>query len=75
MGESLTKKGFLEPQNALKRHDSLVREMICRGFNHKSPLDVAGVDLPVGKVDIKKSIRDLKKRCEDCRGRLNKGFI
>lgn len=64
--ESLTAKGFLEPQNALKRHDKLAKEMTKRGVNHKSPLDVAGVDLPKGKVDIKKSKQDLKARCKKC---------
>lgn len=67
---SLTVKGFLEPQNALKRHTKLVREMDRRGFNHKSPLNTDGVKLLQGEVDVSKSIRDLKKKCEECRRNL-----
>jgi len=65
--ESLTKKGFLEPQNALTRHNKLVREMLKRKIKHKSPLNVKKVDLPQGKVDVKKSKKDLIKRCKNCR--------
>lgn len=68
--ESLTDKGFLEPQNALKRHNSLVKEMKQRGFNHNSPLNTKGVKLPIGKVDIQKSINDLLERCDKCKERV-----
>ncbi len=61
----LTKSGYLEPQNFEKRHDELVREMELRGYNHKSPLEV-DIDVPIGTVDRKKSIRDLKVRCKKC---------
>jgi len=64
--ESLAKKGYLEPQNALKRHNKLVEEMKKRGYKHNSKLKISGIKLPKGKVDIKKSIRDLKKRCKFC---------
>ena len=63
---SLVAKGFLEPQNFLKRHDELVSEMLGRGFNHKSPLEIKGLELPIGKVDVNKSIKDLKERCKEC---------
>jgi len=64
---SLTKNGFLEPQNALKRHNRLVKEMLIRGWKHQSPLDTEGVKLPRGKVNIKKSIKDITQRCKNCR--------
>lgn len=67
--ESLTKKGFLEPQNLLKRHNRLTKEMLKRGMNHRSLLEIKGVKLPIGKVDVKKSIKDLNKRCRECRKR------
>lgn len=63
---SLTKRGFLEPQNFLKRHKELVTEMKKRGMNHNSKLDTKGINLPIGKVDVKKSIKDLKNRCSNC---------
>jgi len=65
--KSLAQRGFLEPQNALKRHNKLVKEMLTRGWKHQSPLDTEGVKLPRGKVDIKKSIKDIKQRCKECR--------
>lgn len=64
---SLTAKGFLEPQNFLSRHKSLVKEMRRRGFIHNSPLDISGVELCVGNIDICKSVNDLRERCMDCR--------
>ena len=69
---SLTKNGFLEPQNFLKRHDKLAKEMGRRNMNHRSPLNVKGINLLKGKVDIEKSIKDLLKRCEDCRKIMEK---
>lgn len=63
---NLTAKGFLEPQNFLVRHNSIVGEMERRGFNHNSPLDVSGINLPIGNVDVQKSIIDLEKRCGEC---------
>ena len=67
--ESLTAKGYLEPQNSLKRHDKLAKEMLKRNMNHKSPLDIKEIELPIGKVDVRKSIKDLNKRCRECRKR------
>lgn len=67
---SLTAKGFLEPQNFLDRHNKIAKEMIKRGMNHKSPLDIADIDLPTGKVDINRSINDLMERCPQCRANL-----
>ena len=68
--KSLTSKGFLEPQNAIKRHNELVKEMNLRNYKHKSTLNVSGLKLPVGNVDVKKSIRDITQRCVECRERL-----
>ena len=68
--KSLTTKGFLEPQNAKKRHELLVKEMKKRRFKHQSPLSTSGVKLPKGKVDKNKSIKDIKKRCKNCRAML-----
>ena len=65
---NLTAKGYLEPQNAVKRHDEIVEEMKRRGMNHNSPLDTDGItSYPVGKVDLFKSYLDLFLRCSKCR--------
>ncbi|MFW9872031.1 MAG: pyrimidine dimer DNA glycosylase/endonuclease V [Candidatus Thorarchaeota archaeon] len=65
--KNLTNKGFLEPQNFLKRHNLIAKEMIKRGYNHKSPLEIEGLKLEKGKVDKKKAINDLKNRCLECK--------
>lgn len=61
-----------------ERHDALVKEMLNRGFNHKSPLK----DLPNFKriypqyydlqVDLENSCRDLMLRCNKCRERIKR---
>ena len=68
--KALTNKGFLEPQNFLKRHDKIADEIKKRGMNHNSKLIVGNIKLPTGKVDIKQSVIDLKKRCPECRKNL-----
>jgi hypothetical protein len=64
---ALVNKGYLEPQNFMKRHDMLVKEMLRRGYNHNSPLDLGKVKLPKGKVNTRKSISDLKAKGCECR--------
>ena len=68
----LTYSGYLEPQNAKKRHDELVAEMERRGYNHRSPLNVDGLyyQMPNGKVNKNKSIFDLWERCDACRYKI-----
>ncbi len=66
----------IELSSYQKRHDELAEEMISRGMNHQSPLP----ELPdfsylpdehySAKVDIEKSIMDLKERCPKCRRKL-----
>tara|TARA_R110002020_G_scaffold180072_1_gene373994 strand:- start:16042 stop:16389 length:348 start_codon:yes stop_codon:yes gene_type:complete len=63
----------IELSSYQKRHDELAEEMLHRGMNHKSPLP----ELPDfsylpdehfnAKVDINKSIEDLKNRCRRCK--------
>ncbi|MFW6219844.1 MAG: pyrimidine dimer DNA glycosylase/endonuclease V [bacterium] len=65
----------IEPMSMLDRHDELVKEMIIRNMNHKSPYimpDVSYIDKQYLnlKVDRDYSIRDLMTRCEDCRKRI-----
>lgn len=64
---SLTANGYLEPQNFKSRHDNLAEEMVARGYSHDSPLDVKDIPNLIGKVDVKKSKRDLIIRCPICR--------
>ncbi|MEM4152548.1 MAG: pyrimidine dimer DNA glycosylase/endonuclease V [Candidatus Pacearchaeota archaeon] len=61
-------KGLIETHNIEKRHEELVKEMKRRGYLHKSDLKIKNIKLfKAGKVDKKKSIQDLKKRCKECK--------
>jgi len=66
---ALTERGFLEPQNFLRRHDKLVEEMRKRGMKHQSPLKTAEFNI-MGKVDKNLSINDLIKRCKNCKEKI-----
>jgi Pyrimidine dimer DNA glycosylase len=64
----------IEPESMESRHDELVKEMLARNFNHKSPFlqpDVSYLLENAGsKVDVDHSIEDLSSRCEDCKKRI-----
>lgn len=62
------KKNLVEIGGIKKRHDVLAEEIQRRGYKHKSPLD----EVPYNKywftmVDIQKSLKELKRRCPECR--------
>lgn len=61
-------KGILEIHSLNRRHDALAREMKRRGMRHKSPLPKFPV-LVEGKVNGKSSLKELLRRCPDCRER------
>ena len=69
-------RGLIDTNKVQHRHDELVAEMIRRGYNHKSPIDV---DLCIGikdnyrtyKFDIDVNIAELIRRCAECRGLYN----
>ena len=63
--------GLVEVHNLIKRHDELAWEMKRRGFKHRSPLGKIKL-WKEGKVDVSRSIKDLKKRCKNCRKLLKK---
>ncbi len=64
-------KGLLEPEKLHSRHDSIVKEMKRRGYNHNSPLPQLNLEsLPSGNIDINKNILDLKNRCKECSERI-----
>ena len=60
-------KGFIELQSLEKRHKELVDEMLRRKYNHNSPLQFE-CKHKFGKVDVKKNIEELRRRCERCLG-------
>ena len=67
--KSLIQKGFLEPQNFIKRHDELVKEMLKRGYKHNSPLEFNNNENLKGCVNREQSLKDLLSRCKGCKKR------
>lgn len=62
-----------EPKSLYSRHDLLVQEMLKRGYNHNSPINIMELDilyLPIEyqntRVDRLTSLRDLLSRCSEC---------
>lgn len=54
-----------------ERHDALAQEMLDRGGNHNSPLEQPTVKAQ-GEIDVQANIRELARRCPDCRVRIAK---
>lgn len=52
-----------------ERHEQLAKEMQARGMKHKSKLPAFKItkDLCGGIIDVDANIKDLKKRCPECR--------
>lgn len=59
-------KGLLIRGFIKKRHDALVKEMLNRGFNHKTPMKRFS-EGKGGFISEKNSIKELSKRCRICR--------
>ena len=69
---------LFEPKSLKSRHDELANEMINRGYNHKSSLEMNGNEINYlseneqnTKIDLKKSTFELLDRCPEC----NKRFL
>lgn len=62
--------GLVEVHNLRKRHDALAREMQRRGYNHKSPFPIPEKLRRAGSVDVEANIRELARRCPECRKRI-----
>jgi len=62
----------IEPMSYKQRHDKLAKEMVDRGFNHKS--DIGYPDFSYlsdyeknYKINKRKSLKELYQRCEACK--------
>lgn len=64
-------KGLVEVHNIKKRHDELVNEMIKRGYNHKTDLKEF-ICKDSGYVDSEQNIKELYRRCPECRKRIER---
>lgn len=83
MKKKLSMRGYLdnnllEPLSLLERHDTLVAEMLRRGYNHHTPLDFDLQTIQyLGQIDINTKINrasarnDLLSRCPLCVQRYN----
>ena len=63
------RRGQIEPEAMLERHDELAASL----KNHRSPFsmpDLSGYDLKGFVVDKEASMRELARRCPDCRALL-----
>lgn len=70
---------LIEPENMQNRHDELVQEMIRRGYNHNSPYQQPDLhylknDERFAKVDLGYNIKDLMKRCPECKKRIEEEY-
>lgn len=61
---------LIDLKTIYSRHEELVDEMIYRGYNHKSPLEIIKLPDIQCYVDIEKNIQELKNRCEECKKRI-----
>ena len=63
--------GLFNPAKIVKRHNDLVIEMVKRGMNHKSDINIPySAILPSVPLDLKRNMEDLKNRCAKCRKRI-----
>lgn len=64
--------GQIDPEQQQTRHDELAAEMLRRGYNHQSPYEQPDVShLPEMRVDVEESLRELCRRCPDCKERID----
>ena len=63
-------KGQVETHNIKSRHDILAKEMLRRGYKHNSPLNFR-TKRREGKINVKENIQALRKRCRECRKRID----
>lgn len=63
-------KGLVDTKLASRRHEELVREMVLKSYRHQSPM--RSVKVAVGKVDTEANIRELSRRCPECRERIRR---
>ena len=71
--------GLVETEQIVRRHNELAKEMLNRGYRHRS--DISEEDIRVikkysarngnsGHVNVERSIRDLLARCNECAQRI-----
>lgn len=64
--DGYVEKGLVNTRKLKYRHDKLAKELQRRGYNHKSPL-IYKDKLGLGRINKKKSLKDLLSRCKRCK--------
>ena len=81
MNKGRSIQGFLdnhlvEPLHIHSRHDAIASEMESRGYNHGSPAGIIIINSEhiAGSpyVNPQQSLRELRKRCDECRVNLTR---
>jgi hypothetical protein len=67
--DGFLEQGLVELRSIRRRHAELVVEMRRRGFRHHSPLPDFG-RRRAGSVDQIANLKELARRCSDCRKRI-----
>jgi hypothetical protein len=64
---------LLEPASLFARHEALATEMESRGYDHRSPLPKVEIPFRLEdafvKIDKSASLKELLRRCPECRAR------
>lgn len=69
--DGFIKNALIEPQSVREYHQRVVKEMLNRGYNHKSPLpDFEYTEELFGMVDSVMNLEELAKRCPACAERI-----
>lgn len=71
------KNNCLEPRSIFQRHEDLAKELINRGYNHKSPMKEEDftivLDLPqecqYWEINREENLKNLLERCPSCYSR------
>lgn len=73
------KNNLLEPRYLQENHDKLAKEMVKRGYNHKSDIEVKEEDInhlseqnKNYKINKEISLNTLLSRCPECKERFEK---
>jgi hypothetical protein len=71
--------GHIELSKYKERHDALATEMLNRGHEHRSPLEAPDFSYLPKKdyeatVDKEASLKELCKRCDECRKNIKRGM-
>jgi hypothetical protein len=63
--------GLVDPSRIKFRHEELATEMLKRGMNHKSPLElVPNYHYISNPININASLKELEHRCPNCAKRI-----